>query len=336
MEAHFEPVSRREIERLWNQIRESTTDPRAGIFGPSSLSWKVSRESGLFLGAGRAALLQLVHPWVAAALDEHSNLRVNPVSRFHHTFRVVFTMTFGTLGQALAASRHVYDLHTHIQGEITEGAGAYPKGSRYAANEVGALVWVYATLIESALLAYETVLPPLTSDEREAYYTETKTLAALFGIPPTKLPVDWSGFEDYNRAMLASGTLGVNRLSREMAHRLLHGRGSWVPVPAWYRALTAQLLPAELRNEFALDYGEREENAAARARRWLPRIYRRLPPQLRFVGPFQDARDRLQSRRANWLTRANNRFWMGQSRMMFAEPGLDGAHDHEAGWKSTD
>jgi uncharacterized protein (DUF2236 family) len=264
-------------------------------------------------------LLQLAHPWVATALDQHSNLRNDPLARFHNTFRVVFTMIFGTLDQALAASRYLYNLHTRIQGELTESVAAYSRGSRYWANEVNALLWVYATLIESALLAYDTVLPPLSNTERETYYAESKTMTALFGIPLAALPVDWCAFETYNRAMLTSDKLGVNASSREMAHRVLNGRGSWVPVPRWYRALTTASMPERLREEFSLTYGERDKAAAAKAREWLPHIYRRLPSVMRFVGPYQEAQSRLLDHRVSLLTRASNRFWMGQSRMMFAE-----------------
>jgi uncharacterized protein (DUF2236 family) len=319
MEVRGQPVSQQEIERLWDSVAKQTANPQAGIFGPDSVSWKVNRESALFLGAGRAALLQLAHPWVATALDQHSNLLNDPLSRFHNTFRVVFTMIFGTLDQALAASRHLYHLHTRIQGELPESVGAYARGSHYAANEVNALVWVYATLIESALLAYEIVLPPLSYGERETYYAESKTLAALFGIPPEALSADWSSFEAWMRDLLASDALGVNALSREMAHSILHGSGSWVPVPNWYRALTAASMPERFRGEFLLVYGEREEHTVARARSWLPRIYKSLPASLRFVGPYQEAQSRLLGRRVNALTRASNRFWMGQPLMMFAE-----------------
>ncbi len=309
-----------EAEQLWNSVGDCAHNPLAGILGPNSVSWRVNRESALFLGAGRAALMQLAHPWVATALDQHSNLRTDPLARFHNTFRVVFTMVFGTRDQALAASRHLYHLHARIQGELPEAVAAYPQGLHYQANEVNALRWVYATLIDSALLAYDIVLAPLTSNEREVYYAESKTMAALFGIPRAALPQNWSGFEAYIRAMLASDRLEVDALSREKAHRLLDGRGSWIPVPGWYRALTAALMPDRLRGEFALAYGEREKVAAARARAWLPRIYRRLPATLRFVGPYQEARSRLLGRRIHALTRVSNRFWMGQPEMMFAEP----------------
>lgn len=315
MEVNRQSVSRGQIECLWHSVADRMIDPQAGIFGPSSVSWKVGRESGLFLGAGRAALLQLAHPWVATALDQHSNLRNDPLARFHNTFRVVFTMLFGTLDQAMAAARHVFQLHTRVQGVLTESISAYSQGSRYRANEVNALLWVFSTLIDSALVAYESVLPALSIEEREAYYSESKTLAALFGIASAELPEDWSQFEAYNRSVLNSDLLGVNALSRELSHRILHGSGSWLPVPSWYRALTAAWMPERLRVEFSLPYGEQEEIAALKAQKWLPRTYRRLPGVLRFVGPYQEARSRLMGRRAGPLTRASNRFWIGQAHM---------------------
>ncbi len=111
-------VSARESESLLAGISASVSRPENGIFGPDSLSWRINRESALFFGAGRAALLQLAHPWVAAALAEHSTVMNRPIERFHNTFRVVFTMVFGSLGQALAAARHLYALHTRIRGEM--------------------------------------------------------------------------------------------------------------------------------------------------------------------------------------------------------------------------
>ncbi len=314
------PVSRAHIEQLWSAVAAGVSRPNDGIFGPASISWKINRESALFLGAGRASLLQLAHPWVAAALDQHSNLRSDPLARFHNTFKVVFTAIFGTLQQALAASRSLYQLHTRIQGQMPASAGAIRAGSHYQANEVDALPWVFATLIESAMIAYESVLPPLSSAEKETYYAESKTLAMLFGIPPTALPPDWSAFESYNRGMWASDTLAVNPLSQEMAHRILHGRGSWVPVPHWYRALTAAWMPDPLREAFALQYGVREQHAASKALRRLPPAYRRIPTSLRYVGPFHEACARLQNRGLGPLTRASNHFWMGQSRMLLHRP----------------
>src|ERR1700735_4163556 len=111
-------------------------DAGNGFFGPGSVTWRVNRESAVFLGAGRAALLQLAHPWVAVALAQHSNLLNDAVGRFHSTFRVVYTMLFGTRSQALEASKHLYQRHTSIRGELPGNVGLHRRGDHYEANEV--------------------------------------------------------------------------------------------------------------------------------------------------------------------------------------------------------
>jgi uncharacterized protein (DUF2236 family) len=305
------------MDALLAAVEARAANRSAGIFGPESLSWRINRESALFLGAGRAALLQLAHPWVAAALAQHSSLLANPIARFHNTFRVVFTMVFGSLDQALAAARRLHAMHTYIRGELPGDVAGWRGGSHYEANEIAALRWVYATLVDSAVLAYECVFPAaspgaLTAAQREQYYAESRTLAALFGIPADALPASWQEFAAYNRQMHASDTLGVSDPSRVMAHNLLAGAGSWVKPPFWYRSLTTEWLPVRFRAEFALAFGAAEQSAARRARSLLPRIYRGLPQTARFSGPWREAQARLAGQRAGVLTRWSNRFWIGQ------------------------
>ncbi|HEY2858807.1 MAG TPA: oxygenase MpaB family protein [Terracidiphilus sp.] len=311
-------VSRSDIDTIIGYLAHSVADRRAGLFGPDSMSWRINRESALFLGAGRAALLQLAHPWVATAIGQHSSVMARPIARFHNTFRIVFTMIFGSLQQVAAASRSLHTLHTRIQGKMAEDVARYPRGSHYQANEIAALRWVYATLIETAVLAYETVQPPLAPQELNAYYAETKTFASLFGIPASELPRDWQSFLIYCREMEQSHALGVSDAARAMGHGILAGAGSWIKPPQWYRALTAAWLPPRLRAEFELPFGVAEERAVAKARLRLPRWYRRLPSNVRYVGPWHEAQARLAGRAPDLIARAGNRFWIGQARMPFA------------------
>jgi uncharacterized protein (DUF2236 family) len=301
------------IAEAADQVRR----PIEGIFGADSVTWRINRESALFLGAGRAALLQLAHPWVAAALDQHSSLLARPIARFHNTFRVVFTMIFGTSEQAFAAARALYQLHTKITGEVPESVAGYAKGSRYEALQVPALRWVYATLIESAVFAYEAVFPRLSDEERARYYAESKVLARLFGLPSAALPEDWDRFKAYVAEMSASQALGVSGRARYMGQRIMAGSGSWIHIPRWYQALTAEWLPQRFRDEFAFSYGRDEQASAERARRWLPRMYRMLPDAVRFVGPYQEAQERLRGRAAGFVARRSNTFWIGQAKMPF-------------------
>jgi uncharacterized protein (DUF2236 family) len=310
-------VSHAASESLLAAVAATVKDPLAGIFGPDSLTWRINRESAVFLGAGRAALLQLAHPWVTAALVEHSNLLERPIARFHNTFRIVFTMVFGTLDQALAAARHLYELHTHIRGELKEDTAGWQRGAHYEANEIHALRWVFATLVESAVIGYECGLGPLSADERDQYYAENKVLAGLFGLPSSALPESWEAFRAYIRQMCDSDELGVSAEARKYATKLLAGAGSWIHPPYWYRSLTTEWMPPRLREEFSLTFRPAEQRAAQNAVQRLPAWYRRLPEAMRFAGPWQEAQARLAHRRPGMLTRLSNRFWIGEPRLPF-------------------
>jgi uncharacterized protein (DUF2236 family) len=318
-----EPASRQYVSRADSQMLRASLEqlpgePRHGFFGPESVSWRMNRETAVFLGAGRAALLQLAHPWVAAALAQHSNLLHDAVGRFHSTFRVIYTMLFGTRAQAIEASKQLYRRHTGIRGELPQAAAAHAQGEHYQANEVAALLWVHATLVESAMLAYEFVLPPLPSSEREQYYAESKRMAALFGIPPEALPQDWAAFTRYTEEMFDSPQLCVDPGALALGRSVMSGVGTWLHPPHWYHAVTAHWMPPRLRSAFALPFGSREEHAVYRAARWLPRIYPYIPSGLRWVGPFHEAEARLRGRSPGLLTRKSNRFWMGQPRLLYS------------------
>ena len=88
-------VSRAELETYLTQLEDACRDPNAGLFGPGSWMWKVSRESILFLGGGRAALLQLAHPYVATAVKHHSRSESDLPGRFQRTFMNVFCEAMG-------------------------------------------------------------------------------------------------------------------------------------------------------------------------------------------------------------------------------------------------
>jgi len=291
--------------------------PAESIFGPHSLSWKVNRESALFLAAGRAALLQLAHPWVAAGIAEHSRTLNDPIGRFHHTFYVMFTIVFAPKNQATAAARRLCQQHQLVRGMLPEEAGRFPQGSRYEANDVSALTWVYATLIDSAVLAYELLLAPLTIAERELYYAESREASVLFGIPSESLPPDWTTFCQYMQEMSQSDCLVVSPTAQRLACQLQTGVGMAIKPPFWYRALTIALLPPRFRGEFQFTYGGREQRAVKRAVAWLRRIYPRLPPTLRFVGPYREVQARLRGQMVpNLSVRLSNRLWIGRTSLI--------------------
>lgn len=307
------PIRSEDLEEQLERVRGLAAGEEAGVFGPDSVIWQVDREAALFLGAGRALLLQLAHPWVAAAIAEHSRTLADPIGRFHRTFEIMFTLVFGSLDQALDAARRLHRRHATVQGRLPEAAGRFPEGSAYRADEATALQWVHATLVDTALIAHDLVLPPLTVEEREGYYAESRILGAMFGLAPEDQPPTWQAFASYNKAMWHSDTLAVSPAARAIASEVFAGAGSFLRTPAWLHAVTVGLLPDPVRRGFGLDFGAQERRRADRALRWLRRTYPALPERMRHVGPYQEANARLSGEgEPGLITRGLNRLWIGR------------------------
>jgi len=291
-------VSRADLEQRLADVRRLVTDPRTGVFGPTSRVWAVNKHSITFVGAGRAALLQLAHPYVAQGVDRYSTARTDPIGRFHRTFARVFAMVYGDLDSAFAAARSVHRIHERVTGTLPATAGPFAAGSEYAANVPEALLWVHATLWDTSITVYELVLGALPGEVKAAYYEETKRFARLFGIPESILPADWDAFQTYVERMLASDTLTVTPEAAAIGRFLfepLHPLAA--PLSRRSALVTAWLLPARLAEAFGLDRG----GAAGRTRfertitqlRWL---FPRLPRRLRYLPPYVDVRRRLAGR----------------------------------------
>ena len=171
--------------------------------------------------------------------------------------------------------------------------------------------------MDSVTLAYGSV-DPFSTEERVRYYHESKTMAALFGLRADELPEDWPSFSRYVAEMGRSDELGISPSARVMAHAILRGAGSWVWIPRWYRAVTAEWLGPRFREGFELPWSSSDRGAAERALHWLPRVWRTLPGGVRFVGPWHEAQARLRGHRPGTVTHIGNRFWIGQTLLPFA------------------
>ena len=287
-------VDRGELEAELEALVRDVPDPRAGIYGPASVSWRVDREAVIMLGGGRAALLQLAHPYVAHAVDQHSHTKSDPLGRFRRTFQNVFSMVFGDLDHAIASARRVHTIHTHITGPIRENVGAFAEGHRYLANDERALFWVHATLVDSAIQMYELVVSPLSLAEKDTYYAESRRFARLFGIPARVMPEDWTGFRAYMEERFASPEITVGKPALELRRFLLAPpRPMLAPAAAWFTALTAGLMPPRLRAELELPFGLRER-AIFRASIPILRAGSRVaPPRLRYFPDYFEALRRI-------------------------------------------
>ena len=270
------------------------SDPRSGIHGPDSVAWQLNRDVMNFVGAGRAALLQLAHPYVAHGVDQHSKTRTDARGRFQRTFDNVFAMTFGDLDDAFRAARRVHGVHNRIHGAIDEDVGRYRRGHQYRANDPHALMWVHATLVESVVCVRRFIGRPLPRRAIETYYQESKRFALLFGIPDHIVPPTWPAFREYFDRMVASAEIAVGRPGREIAEFLFHPPTPALgPLFAWYRVITAGLLPARLREPFGMQYGAAERLLFALSMPAIGAGAGLVPGPFRFLPGYIEALERV-------------------------------------------
>ena len=305
-----------DLDSCLRELEERTADPRAGIFGPHSVIWRINRYALVFLGGGRAALLQLAHPWVAQAIEDHSYTRSDPYGRFQRTFRRVFAMVYGDLDSACRAARKGGKLHGTIRGHLQEGGGASVAGAEYRALHVPALLWVHSTLWETSILVYETFVGPISHEDKETYYRETKRFALLFGITNDNLPKRWDDFMDYNRSQWTSREIVVTKTARRLADEILTPPDPlFAPLSDRFRIVTSALLPLPVREAFELPFGSAEKRTFDRTVSFLRKVLPRLPRRLRYVPPYLDATRRLEGRSGNDpLGRLMHHLYLGRPR----------------------
>ncbi|HEY5944576.1 MAG TPA: oxygenase MpaB family protein [Kofleriaceae bacterium] len=302
-------VTSEQHEASLAELARSVGDPHAGILGPRSIAWQLGGDLAVFLGGGRAALLQLAHPMVAFAVDQHSRTRADVVGRFQRTFRNVFAMVFGELDDALAAARRVYRVHTRIHGTIPHEIGAWRAGTPYDANDVDALRWVHATLVDTTIAVRERLDGALPTALKDTYIVEMNRFAALFGIPRDRLPDSWLAHEMYMQRMLDSNEIAVAPCAKEMAMFLI-GRAGPQPQPPLGRLaemLTAAMLPEHLARDFGLTRTRVSAASISIALAAFAPFYRRLPDRVVAIPARAMASRRIKgkppSRFASWTER---------------------------------
>lgn len=271
--------------------------------GPDSVTWKINREIIVIAGWGRAVLLQLAHPAIAAGVHDHSSaLRGGFLSgfrRLHSTVGAMLSLTFGDTEQLINAAAGINTIHDRVNGRVRDGADGV-----YSAHDSQLQRWVHATLLESIPLTYEQLVGPLTLRERDQYFTEAAIMEPLLGMPAGWLPRNPAQLDAYMCDMLANGSIVVTDTSRRLARAVLYP-------PKWYLAwpvlrpmqlLTIGSLPPSIREAYGFEWRTRDARAFARwtallrtLLRLLPRIVREWP-MARTPVPANDAH----TRRALW------------------------------------
>ena len=245
------------------------------LFSPASPFWQINREMLLGLAGMRALLMEIAHPLIAAGVADHSDFRKRPFKRLYRTMRLMSCITFGSRKAASRAVQRIGQCHSSVQGQLRQRAGCHPSGSAFTANDPELKLWVLATLIDSSLCLYELFVRPLSVEERESYYQDSRRMGLLLGIASARMPADYCSFAAYLQTMLSGGTLVVSAQAQEVAAGLLAGpvRGRIVRAASF---VSIGLLPKDLRAAYGLSWNEARQKRLLK----LAAICRRLRPWL--------------------------------------------------------
>jgi len=217
---------------LDEQVLLGSLDPHAQQpFGPDSVLRRVVAEPVTTLVVQRALVMEVAHPKVAAGVDDHSGFRAHPISRAWVTADAALRLVFGDAEIARGAARQIYRTHDRINGRLSENAGEWSAGASYTAHDASLLTWVWATLVDSAQVAYTRWVRSFSDEEADVFYAEALAFARFLGIARDLLPADRGAFAEYTEDMLAGPVLASTETSRRLAAQVLWYRHWSVPPP---------------------------------------------------------------------------------------------------------
>lgn len=253
---------------------------------------RINSERAMLLGWGRAILLQLAHPLVAAGVHDHSAFHggaLEAASRLHHTVSAMLALTFGDDGRRATTIAHIRAIHREVHGHLRVDAGPFPAGTFYSAEDPALLLWVHATLLDSTVDLYQRVVSPLAPSDRDAYCAESVPALEALGGDAAAAPRTWAALQEYMGAMLNGPLLTVTADAREICLAVLAPRIGLAgrPLAGFQRLVTSGLLPARIREAYGLPWDERRERRFHRALGIIRTLQHAAP---RAVTQWRDAR----------------------------------------------
>jgi uncharacterized protein (DUF2236 family) len=252
------------------------------------ISQRINRERVVVLGWGRAILLQLAHPLVAAGVAEHSGVagsRWARLQRLHATVRAMVELSFGDESQQLRTAERINAIHEQrIHGRLPMTVGRYPEGTPYTATDPELLRWVHATLLDSVPLAYERFVGPLTASEKDDYCEESEKVGRLLRIPEGMLWRRASEVAGFIEQATRGGTVTVGPQARLVARQLLYPPLTDPTRPAaWLtRLVTLGLLPPRIREAYRFPWSPRRDRSLRIVSTTIRRLLPVMPGVLRY------------------------------------------------------
>jgi uncharacterized protein (DUF2236 family) len=129
------------------------------------------------------------------------------------------------------------------------------------------------------------LIGPLSHEEQERYYQETRKLGKLLGLTEKDMPGTVDELRHYIYTMVYSDRLAATPQARQLAHQVL-----FPPMPALWRPLlhlhyqlTCALLPQPVREIYGMEWGPKRQRIFEATTAGVHTLLATLPPSLRVL-----------------------------------------------------
>ena len=215
-------------------VTPAETDEDFGLFGPTSVTWRVHLEPVLWVAGFRALYLQALHPQVMRGTAQNSALfdRSRAWQRFQRTAEFVSIRTFGTTEEVARVGRRVRRIHARLRGRDPD------TGAQFRIDDPEYLLWVHCGEIDSYVNVARRAGILTSTAEADAYVSESRRAAPVVGLPAETAPASTAELADYFTRMRPK-----LYACPEARRGLITSLNPPVPLPALLRPLKLAMPP---------------------------------------------------------------------------------------------
>ncbi|GAA2412390.1 oxygenase MpaB family protein [Mycolicibacterium llatzerense] len=254
---------------------------------PDSLVWKYFGDHRLNLLLGRAGTTENMYPQLGQAVSDHSVIFTDLFERVRRSLPPIANTVYGDA--PTKTGLQIRNFHKPLAGTMSDGSKYH--GTPYVGLDPETFYWAHATFIDQLLTGVERFIKPLTLQEKEQIFAESRDWYSLYGVDDSFQPRTYTEFVQYWDRVVADELVGNTKVAQYTVGYITKGLSRAFPVPKpipplfWNRLLAPVLdrvgsflgaggLDPALRDKLGIPWSARQE-----AR------YRRFCATVRALGP---------------------------------------------------
>src|SRR4051795_8344688 len=174
----------------------------AGDLADDSVLRRVIGENVVALSGPRALLMMASHPVAFEGFFAHTGSLADPYTRLRRTASVLDLIAWGDDREAAdRATARVRAVHKRVRGRTAEAVGRFPAGTPYRGDDPELLLWILASLADSAMLVYSKYVRRLDRAARDGLWQDYRVVGRAFGLADADMPAAIEDFDAYMEDM---------------------------------------------------------------------------------------------------------------------------------------